>query len=176
MVTTTFCGPTTLDAPVSQTMVDAVSTCTLLQATAMVTTAWEAPARWNPVPVRVTVALPATGPEVGVIATIAHVMVEPTSRLPLVGASGAISGVMGAYFILFPGVKIRTLFLIIVFPLFTKIRAWIFLMAWIGLQYLSAREFVDDGVAYWAHIGGFVVGLATAKVFQSKKIRNGKVV
>ena len=110
----------------------------------------------------------------GVLAGLAHVFYEPESFIPCVGASGAIAGVMGAYLVMFPKSSIKMLFFIRIF----KIPAFIFLAFWIGQQLLSgigalpmfqSEEGVDGGgVAYWAHIGGFVVGLLAGFTFRGE--------
>ena len=91
----------------------------------------------------------------GVAAALAHVYFNPGSEIPTVGASGAISGVLGAYVVLHPRVQVLTLFL----RFFITLPAFVVLGLWFGLQGLSA--FMDTGgeaggVAWWAHIGGFV--------------------
>jgi len=105
----------------------------------------------------------------GVGAALAQVMLNPSSIIPMVGASGAISGVMGAYVILFPRVKVYT-FIPLGFYLTTvALPAWVMLGYWMLLQVLGgARDLArsgSGGVAFGAHIGGFVVGLALIKLF-----------
>ncbi|MDA0306915.1 MAG: rhomboid family intramembrane serine protease [Proteobacteria bacterium] len=94
----------------------------------------------------------------GVIAALAHAITEPGSQVPMVGASGAISGVIGAYLMLHPKARIKTLvgYFILSLP------AWVVLGFWIGLQVLSAATDTGGaggGVAWWAHIGGFMAGV-----------------
>lgn len=99
----------------------------------------------------------------GILAGLCHVYFAPLSRAPLVGASGAISGVLGAYLVLFPRARIMTLVPIIIFIRVMAVPAVIFLLIWIGLQVVSqawAPSGQTTGVAYLAHIGGFVSGLA----------------
>lgn len=89
---------------------------------------------------------------------------SPFSNIPLLGASGAIAGIMGAYFVLFPHSKVVTLFLIVIFPLIFPIPAPIYLGVWFLLQFLNGSTsilngFDGGGVAYWAHIGGFMFGM-----------------
>lgn len=99
----------------------------------------------------------------GVLATLAHFAIDPSSQTPLVGASGAISGVMGAYLLLYPRNRIRTL---IIYFLITvvELRAVWLLLIWFGLQTIQGLLSigVSDQVstAFFAHIGGFVVGAA----------------
>ena len=103
----------------------------------------------------------------GIGACFIHVYLHPMSRVPLVGASGAISGVLGAYLLSYPTARVYTLFIIVIFIRFIEIPAFVFLALWIGLQFISgASELASHaqgqdvgGVAHWAHIGGFIVGL-----------------
>ncbi|MEL6167674.1 MAG: rhomboid family intramembrane serine protease [Pseudomonadota bacterium] len=98
----------------------------------------------------------------GIGAAIAQVLADPGSTIPMVGASGAIAGVMGGYLLLFPKAKVDILLiLIIIFRVFT-LPAWAVLGAWFLMQVgIGAATPTDQGgVAYWAHAGGFVVGLA----------------
>lgn len=97
----------------------------------------------------------------GLVAHAAHIAYDPASTVPTVGASGAIAAVMGAYLVMFPRSRVRVLFLI--FPFYVS--AYIFLGLWIyfqiqsGIGSLSMRGEQVGGVAYWAHIGGFVFGV-----------------
>jgi membrane associated rhomboid family serine protease len=96
----------------------------------------------------------------GVAASLMHVASEPGSPVPLIGASGAIAAVMGGYLLLFPKAKVDIfIFLIIIFRIF-PIPAWLMLGLWFALQMVNGLgNDAASGVAYWAHIGGFVVGL-----------------
>ena len=107
----------------------------------------------------------------GLVAAAAHVALSPGSAVPTVGASGAISGILGAYLVLYPRVRVNMLFPPFIFRTFA-IRAWIVLIYWFGMQVLSAyltplRPDVSGGVAVWAHIGGFVAGLLLVKLFEN---------
>ena len=106
----------------------------------------------------------------GVAATGAHIAAEPGSMLPLVGASGAISGVMGAYLVLYPRIQIRTLFIVFVFLRIVPVAAWFVLLLWFGLQLLSGylAPVGQGGVAFWAHAGGFVAGVVLVKLFEDR--------
>ena len=104
----------------------------------------------------------------GIGAGLVHVMSAPTSLVPTVGASGAIAGVMGGYLLLFPKAKIDILLIIIIFFRIFTIPAWIMLAVWFVLQFFGglASNAHMGGVAYWAHAGGFVVGVVlTLPVF-----------
>jgi membrane associated rhomboid family serine protease len=97
----------------------------------------------------------------GVGAGLAQVTGEPNSAIPMIGASGAIAGVMGGYLLLFPKARVDVLLILIVFIRIFPIPAWIMLGIWFAIQIFSGVS-VDTsggGVAYWAHAGGFVVGL-----------------
>ncbi len=97
----------------------------------------------------------------GVGAALAQYATEPSSPVPMVGASGAIAGVMGGYLLLFPKAKVDILLiLIIIFRIFT-VPAWIVLGVWFAMQFGLGISSPSDqgGVAYWAHAGGFVAGL-----------------
>jgi membrane associated rhomboid family serine protease len=106
----------------------------------------------------------------GLGAALLQVMIEPDSTIPMVGASGAISGVMGAYLVLYPRVRVFT-FVPLGF-IFTSIAlpAWVMLIYWMVLQLLGGFTRIgateEGGVAFWAHVGGFVVGAVLVKVFE----------
>lgn len=97
----------------------------------------------------------------GVGAALAQIMVDPSSKIQVVGASGAIAGIMGGYLLLFPKAKIDILFLIIVFFKIFSLRAWVVLGIWFGIQIFSTvSPGASEGVAWMAHVGGFVIGVA----------------
>ena len=97
----------------------------------------------------------------GVLAALSQVVVEPSSMIPTVGASGAIAGVMGAYLLLFPKARVDLLIIIVVIFKVIPVPAWIMLALWFVLQFIGgiASDPNAGGVAYWAHAGGFVAGL-----------------
>jgi rhomboid family protein len=105
----------------------------------------------------------------GLAAAFAQVLTSPQSGVPMVGASGAISGVMGAYLVLYP--RVRVFLLVPIGFLLTSIAlpAWMMLVYWMGLQLLSgladAARDSSGGVAFWAHVGGFVAGVILVKLF-----------
>jgi membrane associated rhomboid family serine protease len=113
----------------------------------------------------------------GVAATLVHVLFNLNSTIPSVGASGAIAGVMGAYFVLFPAARVLTI-MPFFFLFFLWLPAWIVLGYWFLAQFLSgaataiaASSETTGGVAFWAHVGGFVAGVILIKVFPSQPRR-----
>jgi membrane associated rhomboid family serine protease len=100
----------------------------------------------------------------GIAAAALQVASDPYSQVPMVGASGAIAGVMGAYLLLFPKARVDVFFFFIVFFRVFPIPAWIMLGIWFALQVGSGVMIRADqgGVAHWAHAGGFVAGLVLA--------------
>jgi membrane associated rhomboid family serine protease len=112
----------------------------------------------------------------GLGAAAAQVAVNPGSPVPMVGASGAISGVMGGYLMLYPRVRVRVLIFLFIFIQIVRLPAYLVLLWWIGWQILSGlpqltsmRPDVSSGVAFWAHIGGFFAGVALVKVFEKQR-------
>lgn len=99
----------------------------------------------------------------GVAAALIQYAADPFSNVPMVGASGAIAGVMGAYLLLFPKAKVDILFIFIIIFRVIPVPAWIMLGLWFGLQLWGGVGAVAEGgggVAYWAHAGGFLAGMA----------------
>lgn len=88
-----------------------------------------------------------------------HIAGDPYGLVPMVGASGAIAGVLGGYLVLFPKARVDVLFFFVVFFRIFAIPAWIVLGFWFGLQLLHGLDGTQDGVAYLAHVGGFLAGL-----------------
>jgi len=101
----------------------------------------------------------------GLVATTAQVLVAPGSDVPIIGASGAIAGVLGAYLVLFPRARVLTVVpLLIVFPVF-EVPAWVLLAIWFVVQAVSGLQSLgsgEAGVAFFAHLGGFVAGMGLA--------------
>lgn len=97
----------------------------------------------------------------GLAAAAGQIAADPFSPVPMVGASGAIAGVMGGYLLLFPKARIDILFIFIIFFKIFTVPAWIMLILWFGIQLFGGFASVgsEGGVAYWAHAGGFVAGL-----------------
>ncbi len=104
----------------------------------------------------------------GLAAALLQIIIMPASDIPNVGASGAIAGVLGAYMVLYPSSRIRTLILLIIIPVFTRIPAFFLLIFWFLLQLISgvgSLGGVDAGIAYFAHVGGFLFGMAIAGIY-----------
>lgn len=109
----------------------------------------------------------------GVVAALLQAVVAPASQLPMVGASGAIAGVLGAYLVLYPRSRVTTLFLIILIPFFVDIPAILYIGFWFVSQFFSGLMVLDasglGGVAYWAHIGGFLAGVVLLPFFARRR-------
>jgi rhomboid family protein len=109
----------------------------------------------------------------GLIAMVTQVMINLHSNLPTVGASGAIAGVLGAYFVVYPRARVLTWFFIFVL----WVPAWVILGYWFALNFLSgtastlAMQGDIGGVAFWAHVGGFISGALLVKVFGERQLR-----
>lgn len=109
----------------------------------------------------------------GVIAALGHVAVEPTSTLPLVGASGAVSAIMGAYLVLYPRARVATLFVFIIVFKIIRLPAFVMLGMWFAYQLLASLLTpvgVGGGIAFAAHITGFLAGLGLILVFRNPKL------
>jgi membrane associated rhomboid family serine protease len=109
----------------------------------------------------------------GLAAALVHVAVNPTSTVPLVGASGAIAGVLGAYLVLFPGSRILSLVFIVVFIRLVELPAVLVLGLWFVLQVVEGlAAWSDPGVAtvaWWAHVGGFLAGVMLVRLFARRR-------
>src|SRR5246127_3945159 len=111
----------------------------------------------------------------GLFAMSTQVAIYPYSNLPTVGASGAIAGILGAYFILYPRARVLTWFFVFLF----YIPAWVMLGYWFVLQFLAGAATLSmanatrdvGGVAVWAHVGGFVAGVVMIKIFPERRQR-----
>ena len=95
---------------------------------------------------------------------------DPTSTIPMIGASGAIAGVLGGYLVLYPKANIKVLFWFIIFIKVIRIRAFIVLGGWIIIQFISfnGTDVNSGGVAYAAHIGGFMSGILLINIMKNK--------
>jgi membrane associated rhomboid family serine protease len=108
----------------------------------------------------------------GVAATSLHIFIDPTSTVPTIGASGAISGVLGAYILMFPRARVLTLIPIFIFIQLAELPAFIILGFWFILQFFNGILSLGyatsgmGGVAWWAHIGGFIAGLLLVLPFR----------
>lgn len=102
----------------------------------------------------------------GLLANISHVLLDPGSPIPVIGASGAVSGILGAYLVLYPTAKVKTLVPIFIFLQVFEIPAMIFLGFWFFLQLQSGTlGNAGSNIAWWAHIGGFLAGMLLIKIF-----------
>jgi len=110
----------------------------------------------------------------GVAAALFHTLLNASSAIPTVGASGAIAGVMGGYFLLYPRARVLTL-VPLFFVFFVWLPAWIVLGYWFVAQFLSgaatsisSRSGSSGGIAFWAHVGGFLAGMLLIKLFPTR--------
>jgi membrane associated rhomboid family serine protease len=108
----------------------------------------------------------------GVLATLAQWLTDPGSEVPNIGASGAIAGVLGGYLLLYPRSRVTVLLFLIVFFTFLRVPAWVVLGAWFLLQLLDGSSALvgeaGGGIAYFAHVGGFVAGLLLIRLFANR--------
>lgn len=109
----------------------------------------------------------------GLAAAGAQILPHPDSMVPMVGASGAIAGILGGYLLMFPGGRILTLVFVFIFVKLIRIPALIVLGFWFLVQLLSIFAGAEEGVAFLAHIGGFISGLILVKFFQPAPLRSG---
>lgn len=113
----------------------------------------------------------------GILASLTHFVLNAGSTVPAIGASGAIAGVMAAYMFLFPNSKVITLIpLFFILPLFIPIPAFIFIGLWFILQLFSGAVHLvahdaATGIAFWAHVGGFLAGMFLYRYFLRKKVK-----
>jgi membrane associated rhomboid family serine protease len=118
----------------------------------------------------------------GLAAAAAQIAINPASPVPMVGASGAIAGIMGAYLVLYPRVRVRVLLIIVIFIQVISVPAYLVLVLWIGTQIFTGwsqlsplRPDVSSGVAVFAHIGGFAAGLVLVKLFENRALVQERV-
>jgi membrane associated rhomboid family serine protease len=113
----------------------------------------------------------------GAVAAILQVLINPFSSVPMLGASGAIAGVMGAYFVLYPQSRVLTVIFIVIFFDVVEIPAVVLLGIWFLMQLLSGvgslgvSNAAAGGTAFWAHVGGFVVGVAIGLILRARDRR-----
>ena len=111
----------------------------------------------------------------GIVAALGQIFIDPTSTLPTIGASGAIAGVMGAYFVLYPQSRVLTLIPLIVFWEIVELPAIFLLGFWFLMQLFSAGAIAvtanshAGGVAFMAHVAGFIFGLVTVFIFRKRE-------
>jgi hypothetical protein len=115
----------------------------------------------------------------GIAAAIATVAMAPASAIPVIGASGAIAGVLGAYFILYPRGRILTVLPIFFYLMRIEIPAAIYLLVWFGVQLYAgiaagSHGAIAGGVAWWAHVGGFLFGMLIGPMLARKQPRRGR--
>jgi len=107
----------------------------------------------------------------GLTAVSVQILTEPGSTTPIIGASGAVAGIMGAYMVLYPHGQVLTLVPVFIIPLFFRFPAILFLAAWLLVQLVSGvveAAGKTQSVAWWAHIGGFFAGMVLIRFFQRK--------
>ena len=115
----------------------------------------------------------------GIAAAVSHVLVDPHSDIPMVGASGAISAVLGAYLVLFPRARIQSLVFLVFFyeliavPAVLVLGFWFLLQLIDGLASLGLTAEAGAGIAFWAHIGGFVAGMLHGAALAAPAARGG---
>jgi membrane associated rhomboid family serine protease len=102
----------------------------------------------------------------GICAAAFQVFYDPSSEIPMIGASGAVSGTLGAYLLVYPRARIKTLLIIVVFVKIVDIPAIVLLTVWFFMQFLYSNV---DGIAWYAHVGGFIFGLLFALIFMVRK-------
>lgn len=111
----------------------------------------------------------------GIAAAAMQVAISPDSTVPMIGASGAVSGVLGAYLVLFPRARVLVLFPIWIFWRVFYVPAIVLLVLWFAMQLLSGWATVgnahEGGVAFWAHIGGFAAGIVLIIPFKKRRVR-----
>jgi membrane associated rhomboid family serine protease len=109
----------------------------------------------------------------GIVAALSHILLSPNSNVPMIGASGAVSGMLGAYILLFPMARVRTIVLLGFYITVVRIPALIVIGFWAIIQVvsglLSHGNAAQGGIAFFAHVGGFVAGLFTIKLWQPRR-------
>ena len=114
----------------------------------------------------------------GILAGLLHALLHPSSHIPTIGASGAIAGVMGAYFLLYPFARVTVLIPVLFLPLIVKLPAAVYLLIWIAIQVaggwgsLAGGGSAVGGIAFWAHVGGFVAGMLLIRKSRPRRRRH----
>jgi membrane associated rhomboid family serine protease len=111
----------------------------------------------------------------GIAANVVFFIFSKDKTVPEMGASGAIAGIMGAYFVMFPRARILTLILLVFYPIFVEIPAFFYIGYWFILQLFQgtlalSSQAAEGGVAWWGHVGGFIAGVVLLPIFRPKKI------
>lgn len=108
----------------------------------------------------------------GFFAALSQALIDPSSTVPMIGASGGLAGILGAYILIYPKAGIRVLMIILIFFRLISLPAWLVLGVWIAGQFVSASGSADGsgGVAYFAHIGGFIAGMILTPFFVRKDV------
>ena len=117
----------------------------------------------------------------GAAGSLTHTLLFPSSLIPSIGASGSIAGVLGAFLILRPRARIVTLFPLVVYWAMAEIPALVFLPAWLGMQFFNGFLSIEAarrtqevaGIAWWAHVGGFVFGMVAAATWRATHAERG---
>ncbi len=110
----------------------------------------------------------------GVLAGVVQVLASPDLQVPIIGASGAVAGVMGMYIVLYPLAKIKTLIILIIFILIRNVPAMVYVVIWLAVQIVNGSVLNTEGIAWWAHIGGFASGVVVGILFRLSGIRDKK--
>jgi rhomboid family protein len=107
----------------------------------------------------------------GLAGAAAQILAGPTSAVPMVGASGAIAGVLGAYLVMFPAARVHTLVFLLFYIRVVEVPALIVLGVWLLMQLINAAQVGPGGVAWFAHLGGFLAGLILIVPFRRRRSR-----
>ncbi len=110
----------------------------------------------------------------GILAGLSQALIDVNSEIPMIGASGAISGILGAYLILFPKKDIKVFFWFFIFVKIFRVPAMYVIGCWILIQFFSLNNSKDSNIAYLAHIGGFIGGIILIIIFRKKNSKQSK--
>jgi len=106
----------------------------------------------------------------GLAGALAQIAARPSSQVPMIGASGAIAGILGAYLVMFPAARVMTLLFFVVFVRVVPVPALIVLGSWLLVQLINAGQMGPGGVAWFAHLGGFLAGLVLIVPFRRRSV------